>query len=167
MRLALDVVGAPEAAAGIEQGYLRMYTAASKKMGVSMLGLRNYVVTQHLHGPTGDTTLQQRSGNLARNVASETREEGDSVIGLVGIPEANTAPYARILHEGGSTRAHVIEAREAQALAFMAGGQMIFRRKVNHPGSNFRSRPYLTASLIEERDQIAADLKAAMLESTT
>ncbi len=166
MRLALEVVGAPEAAAGITGGVARMQIAAVKQMGIEMLGLRNWVVTEHLNGPTGATTLQQRSGNLARSVSNEVDEDSTSVTGLVGIPAASTAQaYARILHEGGTTRAHVIEALNAKALAFTMGGQTIFRRKVNHPGSNFPPRPYLKSALEEQKAQIVAGLSAAMKDA--
>ena len=162
MRLALEVVGVPEAVAGIERGYARLYAATARQMGVSMLELRNYVVTEHLHGPTGSNTLQQITGNLARSVSSEVQDDGSGPLGLVGIPEANTVPYARILHEGGTTRAHVIEAQNAKALAFNVGGTMIFRRKVNHPGSKFPARPYLTSALQEQQAKIKVDLTAAI-----
>lgn len=164
MRLALEVVGVPEAVKGIEGGVLRMQAAAARQMGVEMLGLRNYTVANHLDGPTGPTSLQQRSGNLARSVSSEVTEDGSSVTGLVGIPEASTArAYAQILHDGGSTRAHIIEAQDGKALAFMAGGQMIFRKRVNHPGSHFPARPYLTSALEEQAAAIKAGLTEAML----
>ena len=45
------------------------------------------------------------------------------------------------------------------------GGQMIFRRKVNHPGSNIPARPYLTSALDEQAAEIKANLTTAMLES--
>lgn len=166
MIVSFQIVGVPEVCAGIEGGAARMQIATAKQMGVEMLGLRNYVVAEHLNGPTGPTTLQQRSGNLARSVSNEVDEDSTSVTGLVGIPTASTAQaYARILHEGGTTRAHVIEALNAKALAFSMGGQMIFRRKVNHPGSNIPARPYLTSALDEQAAEIKANLTTAMLES--
>ena len=166
MRLALEIVGVPETCAGIKQGVMRLQAATLQAMGAEMIGLRNYAVTTHMHGPTGANTVNQRSGNLARSVTSQATDEGADILGLVGIPEASTAQaYARILHEGGTTRAHVIEAQEAKSLAFMVNGQMIFRRKVNHPGSVFPARPYLTSALQEQAGQIKANLKAAMLEA--
>ena len=165
MRLALEVVGVPEACAGIEGGVTRMQIAAAKQMGIAMLELRNYTVSTHLHGPTGANTVQQRTGNLARSLTSQVTEEGTAITGLVGFPEASAAPYARILDLGGTTRAHVIEAQEGKALAFMAGGQMIFRRKVNHPGSKFPARPFLESSLAEQAAQIKASLTAAIIGS--
>jgi hypothetical protein len=45
----------------------------------------------------------------------------------------NAERYAMPVHEG--SRPHVIEAKNKKTLAFMAGGQMRFPRKVNHPGN--------------------------------
>jgi phage gpG-like protein len=166
VRLALEVVGVPEAAAGIEGGVARMQIAAFKQMGLEMLALRNYVVTEHLNGPTGATTLQQRSGNLARSTTNEVQEDDAGVTGLVGIPTASTAQsYARILHDGGTTRAHVIEVQKGKALAFMMGGQLTFHRRIQHPGSNFPARPYLVSALEEQAEQIKSNHAAAMLEA--
>lgn len=48
-------------------------------------------------------------------------------IGVVGVP------YALFHHEG--TQPHVIEARRARALRFEVGGNVVFARRVNHPGT--------------------------------
>jgi hypothetical protein len=152
-----SIIGVNEAVEGFEGGYYRMFAAALREMQVQMVNLRNYAVQNTMHGQM----INQRTGNLARNVASEAMAEGESVIGRVGVPEANTAPYARILHDGGTTRAHVIEARNAQTLAFMAGGHMIYRRRVNHPGSKFPARPYLAAA----RDAQLAEIRAGLIRA--
>jgi len=166
MRLALEVVGVPEACKGIEAGVMRMQIAAFNRMRTEMVELRNYTLSTHMHGPTGPTSVRQLTGNLARSLVSHVEDEGNVVTGVVGFPEGCTAAaYARILHDGGTTRAHVIEAVNGKALAFMVGGQMTFRRRVNHPGSNFPARPYLTTALEEQKAQIKAELTAAMLEA--
>lgn len=158
MKITYEIVGVEPAAERIEGSYFRMYAATAKEMGVQMLGLRNYAVTAKMHGQV----VNQRTGNLARNVISETEEQPNAVLGRVGIPAANTAPYGRILHDGGQTRAHVIEAKEGRMLAFMAGGRMIFRRSVNHPGSKFPPRPYLASARDDMKMTIRAGLAAAM-----
>lgn len=146
---------------------MRMQAAAFQQMRTEVVNLRNYTLSTHMHGPTGPNTVRQLSGNLARSLVSQVEEEGAVVTGVVGVPQASPAtPYARILHEGGTTRAHVIEASEGKTLAFMAGGQMIFRRQVNHPGSNIPARPYLTSALDEQAAQIKANLTAAIVRST-
>lgn len=170
MKITYEIVGVPEAAERLEQSYTRLYVATAKEMGVQMLELRNYAVTAKMHGQM----VNQRTGNLARNVISETEEQGSAVLGRVGIPSANTAPYGRILHDGGTTRAHVIEAKKAKALSFVmtaetldaAGfgweGGRIFLRRINHPGSKFPPRPYLASALEDRRAAIRASLAAAM-----
>jgi hypothetical protein len=154
VRIDYSIVGVPEAVDAFEGGYFRMYAAAAKEMAKQMVLLRNYAVENTMHGQI----INQRTGNLVRNVTSETSEEGDSITGRVGVPQANTAPYARILHEGGSTRAHVIEAINADVLAFMMGGQMIYRKRVNHPGSKFPARPYLAVA----RDAMIGEIRLGL-----
>jgi|GEM_PF-3252128 len=163
MRLALEVVGVPEVVAGLEGGVYRAMMRAYKSMGEEMVELSTYTKSAHLHGPTGPTTLRQRSGNLARSVTPEAIFEGPVVMGSVGIPKLSTAAkYARILHEGGTTRAHVIEARNAKMLRFVMDGHVVYRRSVNHPGSKFPARPYLTAALEEQAAQIVENIAAAI-----
>lgn len=61
---------------------------------------------------------------------TDVREVGDWVFEVeIGSP-ADTALWT---DEG--TRPHVIEAVNAKVLAFEVGGQMVFRRRVYHPGN--------------------------------
>jgi phage gpG-like protein len=53
--------------------------------------------------------------------------------------------YAPYVHDG--TRPHVIRPRRRQALRFNVGGQTVFARIVNHPGT--RARPFLVRALRE------------------
>lgn len=54
--------------------------------------------------------------------------------------------YARFVHEG--TRAHIIRARKKKALKFKtAGGTVIFRKQVRHPGTS--ARPFVEQALQE------------------
>ncbi len=161
-----EITGVEELTSGLSEGVVRLQMYVARQMGIEMLELRNYVVTEKLHGPTGATTLKQRTGNLARSITSEVSEDTSSVTGQVGVPTASTAQaYARILHDGGTTRAHVIEAENGKALAFMMNGQMTFRRKVNHPGSNIPARPYLVSALEEQIAQIKESLAGAVMRS--
>jgi phage gpG-like protein len=157
VRIDYQIVGIQEAADRFEGGYYRMYAAAAREMAAQMVSLRNYAVQNTMHGQM----INQRTGNLVRNVTSETEEQGTSIVGRVGVPTTNTAPYARILHDGGTTRAHVIEAVNGKALAFQAGGSMIFRRSVNHPGSKFPARPYLTIA----RDAMIGEIRAGLVRA--
>jgi hypothetical protein len=46
---------------------------------------------------------------------------------------SNKKAYAAAIDRG--SRAHVIRARSGKALRFQAGGQTLYRRSVNHPGT--------------------------------
>lgn len=176
MRVGFEIVGIPEVNAGIEGGVARMQIAAAKSIAVEMLGLRNYTITEKMHGPTGYDTVQQKSGNLVRSLVSMVEEKGDAVEGVVGFPEGCVAPYARILNLGGTTRAHIIQAKNAKSLAFNMtattldaagfgwGGGMMYRKLVHHPGSNFPQRPMLYDALQEQKEEIVANVKQAMFE---
>lgn len=66
-------------------------------------------------------------------------------------------PYAAIHQLGGTTRAHVIEASRAKFLAFKSGGAMIFRKRVNHPGSKIPPRPFFPFLPNGQPTQLARD----------
>lgn len=51
--------------------------------------------------------------------------------------------YAKFVHDG--TNPHIIRPVRRQALRFTVGGQVVFAKFVNHPGT--RSRPFLTRAL--------------------
>ena len=53
--------------------------------------------------------------------------------------------YAAMVNDG--TRPHVIRPRNRQVLRFRVGGQVVFARVVNHPGT--RARPFLDRALRE------------------
>jgi hypothetical protein len=53
--------------------------------------------------------------------------------------------YAQIVTSG--SRPHIIQARTAKALRFVVGGQVVYTRRVQHPGT--RPNPYLTRHLAE------------------
>lgn len=66
------------------------------------------------------------TGRLRGAIASEVRGDEARVF-------AQNVPYA--LHVEAGTRAHVIRARNRRMLKFRAGGRVVFRRQVNHPGT--------------------------------
>ncbi|MDN5931176.1 MAG: hypothetical protein L0I24_08950 [Pseudonocardia sp.] len=83
------------------------------------------------------------SGTLLASLRREFGEDGngayvDIVAGVDGL-----TPYALLHHEG--TPPHVIRPRRRRALRFIAGGQVVFSQKVNHPGT--APNRYLTDSL--------------------
>ena len=76
---------------------------------------------------------KKRTGFLTSRSALkflERRSGGDLVEGEL----TNIAPYARYVEYG--TRAHIILAKNAQALRFVQAGKVRFAKSVRHPGTD-------------------------------
>ena len=87
-------------------------------------------------GPPKPGILTSRTGNLRSSIRSASQGQGRAVVGP-------TALYGAIHEFGGKTSAHTIVARRKGALRFMVGGQVVFAKRVVHPGSRIPPRPYL------------------------
>lgn len=86
--------------------------------------------------PTMDG-LRSISGTLRRGYrASPPEISGKQIVSSIG----NNVEYALIQEVGGQTGPHDIVARNSEALRFMIGGTVIFRKKVHHPGSDIPAR---------------------------
>lgn len=77
---------------------------------------------------------QDRTGATRESVVGQVRDTGKGATGTVDVGE-NAARLAT------GTVPHVIRARNAKALRFQMGGQTVFVRSVNHPGT--KPDPYL------------------------
>jgi phage gpG-like protein len=110
---------------------------------------------------TGEV-LQVRSGALAASILSsvDSNESGTSIS-----VSSTCVPYAAIQEYGGKTTAHEIIATNAKALAFRLGGDLVFAKHVNHPGSNIPARSYLASSLADMQDEIELGFKQAILDA--
>jgi phage gpG-like protein len=83
--------------------------------------------------------------------------------------------YARIHELGGQTSPHEIVAKNAKALAFVLGvsqaaggvgpGQLVFRRRVHHPGSKMPERSFLRSALGDMRQEIFDRLQAGIAQA--
>ncbi len=104
--------------------------------------------------------LKNQSGTLRRKINSQFEESGTDITGSVGL----ALIYGAIHEYGGVTRAHVIRARKAKALAFQMGGQTIIRKSVQHPGSKMPERSYLRSSLRENKARIKGNIAAAVAQ---
>jgi len=71
-------------------------------------------------------------------------------------------PYGAIQEFGGTTRAHLIAAKQAKALAFSLGGQLVFAKRVNHPGSRIPAHSFLRSALAELAPEALATLRDAV-----
>lgn len=73
--------------------------------------------------------------------------------------------YAAIHEYGGRTRPHVIRARRGGVLRFvMPGGEVVFARSVNHPGSKIREKRYIRDAIDKTRIAGEKAISDALLE---
>lgn len=91
-----------------------------------------------------------------------TNDEGAEV--YVG-PNVKDVPYALIQNFGGTTRPHMIEARNPWPLHFQKDGKDIYTRRVNHPGSVIPARPYMEPAYMDHQDEIIFIMNAVLDEA--
>ena len=103
--------------------------------------------------------LRMRSGRLAAGIAVEVEDTETQIAATVGV-DGNRVPYAAALEFGATTRAHLIEAKNAKALAFTIGGRLRFAKRVQHPGSKIPERSFLRSALAAVAPQAQAELAA-------
>lgn len=68
--------------------------------------------------------------------------------------------YAEMVEKG--TAPHVITADEAKALRFTDGGEVVFRKSVEHPGTP--AQPYLRPALLEHQSDLVENIQDAIEE---
>lgn len=74
---------------------------------------------------------------------------------------ANTtglAPYAQFIEYG--TVPHKIRPKNAKALKFKVGGETVFAKEVNHPGT--KAKPFLFPAFFRSRKNVTNDLEALL-----
>jgi hypothetical protein len=77
---------------------------------------------------------------------SSIRADPPRVFSLRGsVTVGSDLEYAAMVNDG--TKPHVIRPKNAKVLRFNVGGQVVFARVVNHPGT--RARPFLDLALRE------------------
>lgn len=109
--------------------------------------------------------LHRRSGRLAAAQRVAVADDGTQVTVSVGFDPAEV-PYGAIQEYGGTTRAHLIEAKNAKALAFTIGGRLRFAKRVQHPGSKIPERSFLRSALAAIAPQAQAELAAIVDEES-
>lgn len=103
------------------------------------------------------------TGALRRSIQSAVDETDRTVRGRVF--STGDVKYAAIHEFGGRTRAHIITPKKAEALSFMMGGQRVFAKSVNHPGSVMPERSFLRSSLRDMRDEIVREMTQGVVEA--
>jgi hypothetical protein len=98
--------------------------------------IQKYYMSLPSDGPTAPDGLRVKSNRLRGSLRANPA--GFNEDGLVSSIGSNVV-YAGILERGGTTKPHVIEAKNGRALFFNG----IFRRRVKHPGSRIEGRHYV------------------------
>lgn len=107
----------------------------------------------------GANKLKVQTGRLRSSIRFLVAEREKEI----SIAFGSDVIYAAIHEFGGKTRAHRIEPRRKKFLHFFSGGQEIFSRGVNHPGSRIPARPFLTPGVTDEEPRFRQDI-ANLLE---
>ncbi len=108
--------------------------------------------------------LNRITGALARSIHSVVDRQEHLVLGRVF--SSGDVKYAAIHEYGGTTKPHIIEPKKANVLAFTGkGGETIFAKKVNHPGSKMPERSYMRSSLHDMSTEISLGMKEAIVRA--
>lgn len=111
---------------------------------------------------------ERKTDTGRRILTGETRELENSIgyeASSNRVSWGSDVVYASIHNRGGKTKAHEIRARRGKALKFAGKGGDIYRRKVNHPGSQIPKRQFIGHSqeLIESINaRIERDITAIL-----
>lgn len=128
------------------------------KMMALALRLQAHIQKNKLSGQV----LHARTGALRRSIHPKIDQRSTGV--WAKVLSSGDVKYAGIHEFGGKTKAHVIEPRKGQALAFMIGGTQVFAKRVNHPGSQMPMRSFMRSALGEKAAEISTGMKAAVIE---
>jgi phage gpG-like protein len=102
--------------------------------------------------------LRNRTGTLRRSINYRVVGTSTLITAFVG----TNLDYARIHEYGGTTKPHVIEPKNAQALHFLMNGKDCFFKRVNHPGSRMPERSFLRSALTDLREEFIQEITGTM-----
>jgi len=157
--LSLSVDGADALRARLDAYPAMLTSELAAKAQALASALADKVKSEKLAGEV----LQSRSGALADSIQAEVTSDAEDIEATVG--SFGDVKYAAIQEYGGKTSAHEILPDKGSVLAFVAGGELHFARKVEHPGSRIPARSYLGSSLEEMSDEIVATLTATVSDA--
>lgn len=92
----------------------------------------------------------KKTGALSRSLKLTVQKRSATIVAQV--------PYSLYVHEG--TSPHVIVPKNASVLVFEVGGETVFARKVNHPGT--RPQPFLTDAAVFLQGRFAAAMDSRL-----
>ena len=141
-------------------------TSMPDKVRSALLKKTQYLalkLEQQVKQNLNNTILHFITGELYGSIFNKVTSTENSVEGKVASSASSkAAPYARIQEFGGTTKAHVIEAVNGKALMFQRGGETVFAKKVNHPGSVIPAHHYMGKAFDELKPEIKDSYQEAV-----
>lgn len=147
---------------GVAARYASFRARMSQRLAGTMSSL-GLALQDRVAANLGGAVLQRRTGRLAAAQTMQLAQQDDSVSVSVGF-DADAVPYGAINEFGGTTRAHLIAAKRAAALAFPLGARLVFAKRVQHPGSTIPARSFLRAALAEMAADGASEVDGAVMD---
>lgn len=160
MIVTVSITGDKVLIAKFERVQSAVAAALQKKVTQLTLKLERKIKTEKLNGQV----LNRVTGRLARSISHEVQVEQNGVYGRVF--SSGDVKYAAIHEFGGQTAPHVIYPKKAAALSFIgSGGNRVFAKKVNHPGSKMPERSFMRSALRDMSTEISIGLKTAVVNA--
>lgn len=157
--ISLSVRGDRELAAKFQSFPKQLQASLVRKITGLAIALNAHIKRDELSGQL----LHVQSGDLRDSINWDVVQEATAIIGRVF--SAGNIPYAEIQEEGGTTPPHIIEATNAQALCFVMGGETVFAKRVNHPGSVIPGKHYMRTGLMDFKEKILSGMDEAAREA--
>jgi hypothetical protein len=144
MPISLSTVVRTNVPDGLKFQQSKLHAGLFKGVYAAGIGIQSDVVSNRIHGPKPEF-VQQRTGNLARNiVANEPVDSGSQITGEVGI--GSTAWYGKLL-EGGGTFVGIRRLKLPPHMVTRARGERVMTGSPY--GIHFREYRFLRDSLEE------------------
>lgn len=145
------VLGAQNVIARMKARQSAILAGVERTMRAEAISLVRYIQVNKLQS----SPLHHRSGRLQGSIKQDVTNLGKSVLARI----YTNVKYAKIHEYGGSTPPHTIVPKTAKALRFTVGGNTVFAKSVNHPGSKMPERSFMRSSLDENREKIRLALQ--------
>lgn len=150
MQLSIDIKGLDEVMSRLD----RITPGAQKQLRQAMGDAVSYIQTSAREHHKFIT----RSEEAERSIKTTIRSGRDSLVGTVG----TTRKITIFLHQG--TPRHKIVPKRKLALRWTAGGDFVFAKRVNHPGTD--KDPFLFDAARREQRRVITRFERAIARAT-